>query len=330
MEKNLNASEMGNLWTTYISNSTSICLIRFYLQHVEDGDIKMLLDHALHNSEKSLTDTKRFFEEINFPNPIGFSDSDVNLKAPRLFSDKFMLFNMLRLSEYAMIILGSALSTSKDRGVRDFYSELLALNITLFNEACDLSFKKGIHVSPPSIPIPENVKLFNKETILETVLGERRTMSAIEIREIVFNLTGMIHGEAILTGFSQSAQSKEIREFLLRGKEICTKQINVLQMLLKEDDLPSMPTLETEVTESKESPFSDRLMMTLTVFLIQLAFARYGIAISQCARNDITANLARLTAEIATFLKDGSDIMIEKKWLEQPPTAINREAAVKH
>jgi hypothetical protein len=329
MEIRLNASEMSNLWATYNSNTATVCLIRVYLQHVEDEDIKRFLEQALHNSEKSVMGAKHLLEKINYPIPIGFSESDLNLKASRLFSDKFFLLDIWRLSEYGMIILGMALNTSQNREVRDFYTELLILNINLFNEASDLTPKKGVHVFAPPLPIPENIEFLDKETLFQGFFGDRRTLNALEIKEIVFNLVGLSHGIGLLMGFSQVAQLNDVREHLFRGKEICSKQVNVLQSMLKEEDLPTIPTFESEVTESSEPPFSDKLMMFLTVLLTQLAVSRYGISLTQCSRSDITVNLTRLTAELAKYLKDGTDIMLEKRWLEQPPMAIKREALIK-
>lgn len=326
MNIRLNASEVSNIWMTYISNTASVCLIRSYLQHAEDADIIKFLEHALHNSNKSVIGSKRLLEKINYPIPIGFSESDLNLKAPRLFTDKFLLLDIWRLSEYGMIVLAMRLNTSLVREVRDFYTDLLIINISLFNEASDLTIAKGIDVSAPHIPTPENVEFLSKETFFKGLLGDPRTIDALEIQEIVFNLVGMIHGITLLMGFSQVAQSNDTREHLLRGKEICSKHVNVLQSILKNEDLPTIPTFESEVTKSTEPPFSDKLMMFLTLSLSQLVFARYGIAMSLCARADIVVDLTGLMTETANYMKDGAIIMIENSWLEQPPIASNRKA----
>jgi hypothetical protein len=228
-----------------------------------------------------------------------------------------------------MIVIAMSLNTSLVREVRDFYTDLLMINTSLFNEASELTITKGIDVSAPHIPIPENIEFLSKETFFKGgLLSDPRTINALEIQEIVFSLVGMIHGISLLMGFSQVAQSNDIREYLLRGKEICSKQVNVLQSILKEEDLPTIPTFESEVTKATEPPFSDKLMMFLIMALSQVVFPRYGIAISLSARNDIVVDLARLMLEVTNYLKDGSTIMIGKSWLEQPPMASNRKALI--
>jgi hypothetical protein len=98
----------------------------------EDADIIKFLEHAFHNSEKSVIGSKHILEKINHPIPIEFNESDLNLKASRLFTDKFLLLDIWRLSEYGMIVIANRLNTSLVREVRDFYTDLLTLNTNLF------------------------------------------------------------------------------------------------------------------------------------------------------------------------------------------------------
>jgi hypothetical protein len=326
MVKQLDASEISNLWTTYTSNSASVCLIRVFLHQTEDKEIISFLEEALYNAEKSVAGSKLLLEKENYPLSVGVTEADINLEAPRLFSDKFMLFDIKRLSEYGMIVIGLALNTSNDKQVRDFYSDLLTVNIALFNRVVELCSQKKFSLAPLNIPIPEHVEYLSKESAFKGLLGKKRTINGLEIKEIVSSLVGMIHGQTLLLGFSQVAQIKKVREHFIRVKEVVTKHIEVLQAILKDEDLPTFPSFEGEVTQETEAPFSDKLMMLLITLLSQLAFARYGIALSQCSRNDILADITRLMAETAIFLKDGTVIMMENSWLEQPPTASDREA----
>ena len=81
----LTSAEMGKLWVTYIGNTMAKCVLRYYLQHVEDQDIKKVLENALTLSESLVKNTKDIFSGEDFPLPIGFTEEDVNLEAPRLF-----------------------------------------------------------------------------------------------------------------------------------------------------------------------------------------------------------------------------------------------------
>ena len=47
----LTSAEMGKLWTTYTGNTLAKCVLRYYLQHINDQDIKRVLENALNLSE---------------------------------------------------------------------------------------------------------------------------------------------------------------------------------------------------------------------------------------------------------------------------------------
>lgn len=82
----LTSAEMGKLWTTYTGNTLAKCVLNYYLQHVDDQDIKIVLENALNLSGAFVEKIKNIFIEENFPIPIGFTNEDVNFDAPRLFS----------------------------------------------------------------------------------------------------------------------------------------------------------------------------------------------------------------------------------------------------
>src|SRR4051794_21119286 len=85
----LTSAEIGKLWATYMGNSMAKCILSYYLQHVEDENIKNLLENALKLTEEFLKTIKEIFEKENFPIPKGFTEEDVNLNAPRLFEDEY-------------------------------------------------------------------------------------------------------------------------------------------------------------------------------------------------------------------------------------------------
>src|SRR5688500_8775852 len=70
----LTSAEMGKLWAVYMGNTMSKCVISYYLQHVNDKDIKEILKNALNLSNQFLKDIKTIFESEYFPIPIGFTE----------------------------------------------------------------------------------------------------------------------------------------------------------------------------------------------------------------------------------------------------------------
>jgi hypothetical protein len=82
--------EMAKLWATYMGNSLSNHILRHFLQHVENEDIKTLLENAFGLTEKFMSKIKGFMEKENFPVPQGYTEDDFNSAAPRLFEDEFL------------------------------------------------------------------------------------------------------------------------------------------------------------------------------------------------------------------------------------------------
>jgi hypothetical protein len=87
--------------------------------------------------------------------------------------------------------------------------------------------------------------------------------------------------------------------------------------------------VNSEVTDSTTSPFSDRLIMFLICTLNSEGLAYTGHALSTSARVDLSLGYSRFIPEILQFGKEGFSIMIDHAWLEQAPLAPDRKAMAK-
>lgn len=45
----LTSAEIGKLWATYTGNTLFTCVLSYYLKHVEDKDIKKVVENALNS-----------------------------------------------------------------------------------------------------------------------------------------------------------------------------------------------------------------------------------------------------------------------------------------
>lgn len=96
------------------------------------------------------------------------------------------------------------------------------------------------------------------------------------------------------------------------------------------DSLPVPMTYDQEVTDSTESPFSDKLMMFHFSLMIYAGVGNYGIAISESQRTDLVVDYSRFNMEVLKLSEDGASLLIENEWLEQPPMAANRRDLAKN
>lgn len=322
----LTSAELGKLWTTYMGNTMAKCVLRYYLQHVEDQDIRTVLQEALDLSEQFVQTIHGIYTRERHPIPIGFNDDDVNLGAPRLFEDELYLHYLKYTGKAGMSVYQIAVPLMVRPDVRTFFTNCLESTIKLMNHVNDVLINKGFLVKSPYIPQPENVDFIKKQHFLDGFFGDIRPLQALEITHLYDNVQNNVISKAICLGFSQVSKSNQVRNFLIRGKELTNKHFDVFTEKLQKDDLPSHPLLDHLVTNSTDAPFSDKLMMFHKVDMFSLRIRTYGNSLSFCSRHDITAMLGKAILELGNYVEDGANIMIEHGWMEQPPLAADRNA----
>ena len=127
MEK-LNSAEMGKLWATYMGNSMSTCILSYFLQHVEDQDIKKLLENALGLSKEFQKTIKDIFIKENFRIPHGFTKEDVNLDAPRLFEDDFYVHYLRYVTKVGLSLYSVGIPLMYREDYKEIFPSLYGIN----------------------------------------------------------------------------------------------------------------------------------------------------------------------------------------------------------
>ncbi len=320
----LTSAELAALHQNYLGDTMSVCVFGHFLETVVDPEIKKVVEHALDISVQHVEHIKEIFIKENIPVPIGFTAQDVNKHAPRLFSDAFYLSYIKHMSRGGLALYGFIQPHVFRSDVLSFYTKCLHSAIELSNETTRLLQQKGLAVRPAYIPYPDKNEFIQKDSFLSGFIGDKRPLTAMEITHLYANIQTNKLGEALSIGFSQIAQSKKVRKYLLRGKEISEKHIKIFSGYLRDENLPVPMTWDHEVTKSQEPPFSDKLLMFHFGLMNFSGSGNYGMSVAASQRKDIAAIYARLNAEILLFAEDGANIMIDEGWLEQPPLAADR------
>lgn len=316
----LTSSELSVLWSSWMESSIKERFVAYFLRIVEDRDVKQILDYTLGIAKKHLNIISEIYSRENHPIPVGFTDDDVNLEAPRLFSDSAILYFLEELTRSRLDGYSTALYMSTRTDVRKYFTECVADPAEIYNRTVSAMLSKGIYMRPPHIPVPDKIDFAKKQSYWAGYLGKQRPLNSIEISHIFIGLQRNIQREAMLTGFCQVARSGQVRSFMKRGKDIAAKHIKIFSALLMKNNLPVSMSWDLGVTESKTSTFSDMLMMQEAIFSSVLLIASYGKALP-VIRTDLMADFSRLLAETFKFKKDGMGIIIENGWFEEPPQA---------
>jgi hypothetical protein len=325
----LTSAEIANIWTNYMSDTATICILGIFMSHVDDKEIRAIIEFAMQLSEAHVQKLQSFFNEEQHSIPDGFSlKTDVNKEVPRLFTDDFHLFYIQNVGKIGLEFYTQSLSNCARLDLCEYFTECLNESARLLNKATEVMLKKGSFIRAPYIPTAKKVEYVNKQSYLAGWFGDGRPLNAIEMSNIYFNLIQNQLGRTLLMGFSQVVKSQQVRDYMVRGRDIADKHVEIFGSLLSKEFLPSASAWDTLPTDSTIPPFSDKLMMFHTVTLNAAGIAHYGRSLGLSYRRDLGADYVRLTAEIAQFIEDGANIMIENGWLEQPPQAVDREQLV--
>lgn len=324
-ENHFTAVEMGKLWATYVGNSMSHKILQYFLKNVEDEDVKILLENGLNLTVNFMQTIEKFLKGESFPIPVGFTQEDVNLGAPRLFEDQFYVHYLKYAAKAGLSLYAVAIPLVMREDIREFFIHCNTTTTILLGQINNVLMEKGYIMKPPSIPVPLRVDFIKKENYLNGFFGDVRQLHALEITHLYDNIENNITSKALLIGFSQVAKMEKVRQFLVRGKAITDREVQHFQDKLHKENLPFPSQIDHLVTESTFSPFSDRLMLFHKVDMFSIKIRSFANSMAVNGRRDIGLMYMKALSEVSLFVEDGANIMIEHGWMEQPPKAIDRD-----
>ena len=333
MEKKiyLTASEIASLWSNYMNDSMSKYILGFMLKDIKDSEIKSVVQHAYDSSVEHLKQLLSIFQEEAFAIPNGFSEEDVNMEAPWLFTDIFCLTYVNHMAKIGMVSYSGFLSMTSRSHIRDYFTQALNSTSSLYNLSNDTAFMKGIGIKHPYIEVPKEADYVDSKKYLSGLnpFNEKRPLNAVEISHLYQNIATNSIGHKLCLAFAQTSPSKVVQDFMLRNSEVSKKHIKLFVDALLKDDLQAPQVPDVGVSNSVTQTFSDKLMMFLMSLIMAAGIGNYATAGAASQRSDLMVNYERLSFEVAKLAKSGADIMIENNWLEQPPGIKDRKKLAK-
>ncbi len=324
-QSQLTAAEMGKLWATYVGNTLGKCVLSYFLQHVDDKETEKILQFALGLCKDYIQDIEAVFKQAHFPIPVGFTEEDVNLEAPRLYEDDFYLHYLQYLGKGGMSIYSVAIPLVTRKDIRDFFVKALRDTSKLMVLVNDALLPQNTLINPPVISPPEGVDFVKKQSFLNVFFEKDRPLHGLEIAHLYGNLNNDITSKAVIVGFMQVAKSEEVRQYLERGKNLNQKHIELMSDKLTKNDLPSPSSIDHLVRTSTEPPFSDKLMVYHKIDMFSMKIREYANGASLNGRKDVGALFAKCQLDVSLYVEDGANIMIDRGWMEQPPEAVDRD-----
>ncbi|QGQ46320.1 DUF3231 family protein [Metabacillus sediminilitoris] len=332
MEENklkLTSSEIGTLWGEYVNGTMTDVVNRYMVSIIEDESIKAIFEDAIKTFGKQKEQIVTFMENEGFPVPIGFTESDLFKGKPRLFTDIFCLNYLHIMTLHGLLGHSTAFAVSVRKDLRDFYDSCDNDAKKMYHQTIELLLEKGNFQRDPLFYPAKNPEFITSQDFTDGFFGKGRRLTATEIISISFNLKKSIMAKTLSIAFSQVTQIKEVRKFLEDSEKTSDGQIQALAKIMHKDNLPVPKSWETEVTTSTDSPFSDKLMLYHIGFLFQAAQAYHGTGLASAMRTDLVTTFESTILQNLMVTKKWFDLMVQNKWLEQPPLAPNRKEIAK-
>jgi hypothetical protein len=328
MEKDnlkLTSSEIGTLWGEYVNGTAVDTINRYMVTIIEDAAIKAIFEDAIETYAKQKNQMVTFLEKEGFPVPIGFTESDLYKGKQRLFTDIFCLNYLHIMTLHGLLGHSTSLGVSVRKDLRYFYDACDNDGKRMYHQTIELLLEKGSFQRDPLFYPAKNPEYVSSNDFMDGFFGKGRTLAATEIISISFNLKKSIMAKTLSIAFSQVAQTKEVRKFLEEAEKVADQQIKMFSKIMQTDNLPAPKSWETEVTDSTDSPFSDKLMLYHIGFLFQAAQNYHGTGLASAMRTDLVAAYETTILKNLMVTKKWFNIMVQNKWLEQPPLAPNRK-----
>ncbi|MEW9052111.1 MAG: DUF3231 family protein [Neobacillus sp.] len=317
----LTAAETSALWLQYAGDSMAICVYKYFLNIVEHEEIKSILEFALQLAEGHITKITDFLKNANFQIPMGFTENDVNVNAPRLFSDQFLLFYSYIMTIHGLNAYSLAVTNTERQDIQDYFFDCVVSSKALFQKILELAKNQPKFSGVPSVPPTHQVEFIESPGFISNLVGDKRPLNSSEISTLFFNSTKTGFISSLSLAFSQVAVREDVRNFMLKNVKLARKDADSFDAILKEDQLPIPEKWDNEITNSTVSPFSDKLLMFHAGFLVNAALTYYGASLGSSFRSDIILNYTKVFTNALQAGAISYNILVKHGWLEKQPDA---------
>jgi hypothetical protein len=278
-----------------------------------------------------LSDLQKIFTDEKAVIPVAFTSADVFDDAPSLFDDEF---HMMFLRAIAKIMLGLNavnFSMSFRRDVREFFMKAYELSEEIYDTTTDFLTQQGILSKPPYTTMPKEAEFIEQKKYMSGILlgGNKRALNTIEVSYLYSILEANVFGMQLTTGFAQVAKEKDVRDYFVKGKDLAKKIVTDMSKILMDSDIQPPTTWAGKATDSVTPPFSDKMMMFLSNILSSSSSAGSAMGMSFSIRSDLPLKIALMGKDILDYAEDGGKLMIDHKWLEEPPQMEDRNQIIK-
>jgi len=183
----LTSSEITSLWTQYIQDTMAVCINKYVLATVKDPEIYSLYEFTLGISKKHLKALSNIFKSEKLEPPKGFTEKDVNVDAPPLFTDVFWLGYMHEMTMHGLAGYSISFSVSARKDIRDHYFQCNIDAMEIYNKSIEILLSKGIYQRSPYFSKSQKSQSVTELGYVMDLFGDKRPLNSMEAGNIYFN-----------------------------------------------------------------------------------------------------------------------------------------------
>jgi hypothetical protein len=220
------STEITALWSSYMGDSMIISVLKYFLNRVEDGETRVLLQQTSDLSNKHIQELTIIFNQEKLAIEEGFTDKDVNIDSPRLFTDDFYLGYLCFMSRVGMHNYTLILNQITRSDIRTYVTKRVNEYVELYNNSTNTKLSKGIFIKAPRVEVTQEVQYVKSQSFITDWFGKKRPLLTTEITHIFSIIYANIVGRAVTTAFGQVSKDKKVSDYFFEGKNISTELLN--------------------------------------------------------------------------------------------------------
>ncbi|MEH7306061.1 DUF3231 family protein [Neobacillus drentensis] len=170
----LSAAEVAQIWNAYMNSSMCKCLFTYFSKIDEDRDLHSIIQKGLEIAETHLTKLSMLFIKEGYAIPCGFKvNKDVNISAPRLFSDSLMMYLTHNMGVMALSFYAIAKTFAVKSEIDDYSTECIN-DLNKFNtNSKNLLLSKGLYVRSPILTATNEVHFVKSHSFISGLFGKK-------------------------------------------------------------------------------------------------------------------------------------------------------------
>lgn len=328
----ISSSEVGTLWLTYEEKTLIMRMLEYFIEKSDDQQAKNILGGLWQELNFYVLQMEQLFKDQGMVKPVGYTNEDVNLEAPKLYDNGFDVMFLRILKEVSMGMYTINMNMAYNDKVMQIFEGLTTVTQKIYKLSTLYLLEKGILTLPPKVTMPKTTEFIDSKSYMKgfKLVGDKRALNDIELGLLHHGIETNNIGMQLITGFAQCAQHKEVKEYFVKGKKLAKKQIKTMEDILLESDVQFSATSGSTVTPSKVAPFSDKLMMHCVYLLNGFGLVASSFGAFFCLRNDISMKLTLLAKDVYFYGQEGIKIKIKNGWFEEPPQMEDRANIIKN